>query len=234
MKFTYALTGWEGSASDAQIWGSAVATDLIIPPGTYLLADAGFLSCQELLVPYCGVRYHLAEWGWASLRYFSLLYTTFSEFYITRPANKEEVFNLCHAQARNVIERIFGVLKHRFWILLLGQGYSLKVQAQLPAALAAIHNFILHHDPNEGTIPGKTHAEHFNYASHAGDIAVRDYRNENVTSAEEDEVATNRRNTIAQQMWDSYQQVLLERAGDDEITDEFMEVDGYEDISDAD
>ena len=52
-----------------------------------------------------------------------------------------------------------------------------------------------------------------------------------VTSAEEDEVATNRRNAIAQQMWDSYQQVLLERAGDDEITDEFMEVDGYEDIS---
>lgn len=83
MRFTYALTGWEGSASDARIWESALGTDLRIPPGTFLLADAGFPHCQELLVPYRGVRYHLAEWGRANLRYFSLLYVYihFPDFY---------------------------------------------------------------------------------------------------------------------------------------------------------
>ena len=30
----------------------------------------------------------------------------------SRPANKEELFNLCHASAWNVVERIFGILKH--------------------------------------------------------------------------------------------------------------------------
>ena len=61
--FTYALTGWEGSASDARIYGDAVSSDLHIPAGKYLLADAGFPLCSKLLVPFRGVRYHLAEWG---------------------------------------------------------------------------------------------------------------------------------------------------------------------------
>jgi hypothetical protein len=67
--FTYALTGWEGSASDARIYHNAVERqDLKIPDGCYLLADAGFPHCKQLLVPYRGVRYHLAEWGRAQLR----------------------------------------------------------------------------------------------------------------------------------------------------------------------
>jgi hypothetical protein len=66
--FTYVLTGWEGSATDARIWADAIAHDLIIPEGWYLLADAGFPHCKQLLVPYRGVRYHLAEWGQVRLR----------------------------------------------------------------------------------------------------------------------------------------------------------------------
>jgi len=37
--------------------------NLTIPEGQYYLADAGFGVCDALLVPYRGVRYHLAEWG---------------------------------------------------------------------------------------------------------------------------------------------------------------------------
>ena len=37
-----------------------------------------------------------------------------SDIYQYSPANEEELFNLCHASAHNVIEHIFGVLKHRF------------------------------------------------------------------------------------------------------------------------
>jgi len=44
-------------------------TDFTIPPGKVYLADAGFAACDELLVPYRGVRYHLAEWGWANVMY---------------------------------------------------------------------------------------------------------------------------------------------------------------------
>jgi DDE superfamily endonuclease len=66
--FTYALTGWEGSAADARVYADAIQSDLKIPDGWYLLADAGFPHCKELLVPYRGVRYHLQEWGKANVR----------------------------------------------------------------------------------------------------------------------------------------------------------------------
>ena len=68
LRFTYALTGWEGSASDSRIFGDACARNLEIPEGQYLLGDLGFPSKPSLLVPYRGVRYHLAEWGRANLR----------------------------------------------------------------------------------------------------------------------------------------------------------------------
>ena len=68
-KFIYSYTGWVGSATDAQIFEAAQANGLVIPAGKYLLADAGFPLRDGLLTPYCGVRYHLAEWGRAKLRY---------------------------------------------------------------------------------------------------------------------------------------------------------------------
>jgi hypothetical protein len=68
LQFTYCLMGWEGSAADAQVYDDARSKDLHIPNGKYYLADAGFPSCPQLLIPYHGPRYHLAEWGRASVR----------------------------------------------------------------------------------------------------------------------------------------------------------------------
>ena len=68
MKFCYILAGWEGSASDSHIYEEAWRGTLAIPPGQHLLADAGFPICDALLVPYCGVCYHLREWGAANVR----------------------------------------------------------------------------------------------------------------------------------------------------------------------
>ena len=68
MRFVYSLCGWEGPAADARVYEDAISTDLVIPEGKYYLADAGFPSCNQLLIPYRGVRYHLAEWGRAGLR----------------------------------------------------------------------------------------------------------------------------------------------------------------------
>ena len=69
LRFTYVLSGWEGSAADALIFHNAQQTDFPVPNGKYYLADAGFPLCPELLVPYRSVHYHLAEWGRARIRY---------------------------------------------------------------------------------------------------------------------------------------------------------------------
>ena len=63
-----------------------------------------------------------------------------------RPHTKEEPLNLWHTSTHNVIEWIFGVLKHKFQILLITPEYSLEIQAHI---LAAIHNFICHHELGE-------------------------------------------------------------------------------------
>lgn len=62
-RFAHLLPGWEGSASDGALWLDARGHDLRIKPGNYYLGDAGFLSCDSLLVPYRAVRYHLKEWA---------------------------------------------------------------------------------------------------------------------------------------------------------------------------
>ena len=53
----------------------------------------------------------------------------YTSFIYNRPTTKEELFNLRHASAHNVIECIFGVLKRRFRILHLAPEYDMEVQA---------------------------------------------------------------------------------------------------------
>jgi hypothetical protein len=55
MQFTYVLTGWEGSATDAQVWYDALAKGFTVPEEFYYLADGGYPHCKELLVPFHGV-----------------------------------------------------------------------------------------------------------------------------------------------------------------------------------
>jgi hypothetical protein len=62
-----------------------------------------------------------------------------------RPANPKELFNLRHASARNVIERVFGVMKNRFEILNRLPKYSKEIQFSIPVALLAVQNFIRRH-----------------------------------------------------------------------------------------
>jgi len=68
MRFTYILSGWEGSASDGLVFDDARRNDMPIPEGKYFLADAGFAASDALLIPYRGERYHLKEWGRVGLR----------------------------------------------------------------------------------------------------------------------------------------------------------------------
>jgi hypothetical protein len=126
MYFLYVLPGYEGSAADGSVFQEAFNWQFEVPRGKYYLGDAGYALQDTLLVPFRGVRYHLREQARSKLQ----------------PATPEEVFNLRHSQMRNVIERIFGVLKQRFQILAKPLEYSVDDQAKLVFALTALHNFI--------------------------------------------------------------------------------------------
>ena len=75
-----------------------------------------------------------------------------------------------HAQAQNCIERISGVVKKWFCILLLAPEYKKDKAPQscIPSALIAIHNFICHHDPDEEKWPGSAES----ILPHAGDTSI--------------------------------------------------------------
>ena len=129
------------------------------------MANVGFLSCDILLVLYCGIRYHLKKWEQVSLQYaYLLLYNIFLLKYSHfRLCDARELFNLCHAKLHNVIEHIFGVSKHCFKILNIAPEYPFKIQCKLPPALCALHNFIQIQDPLDDAY----NAYNLNYVSYS-------------------------------------------------------------------
>lgn len=129
MAFFYVLPSWEGLAHDARVLKYAFENDPSFPspsPTSVYLADAGYSLKPGILVPCKKVRYHLRERAQASLQ----------------PKTKEELFHLRHAQLRNVIEDIFGVLKTRFRILDTPPQYHFDIQRKLILVLCALHKFI--------------------------------------------------------------------------------------------
>ncbi|ETV90089.1 hypothetical protein H310_15078 [Aphanomyces invadans] len=112
LEFTYVLSGWEGTANDGKVCCDALGKGLTMSENKLDILDAGFALTMKCLTPYRGTRYHLKEYGSGRLR----------------PQNKEELFNLRHAQVRNCIERIFGVLKMRFPVLSHGVRYDYEFQ----------------------------------------------------------------------------------------------------------
>lgn len=138
-----------------------------------------------------------------------------------RPVNKEELFNLRHASARNVIERIFGVVKRRFRILLISPEYSIDIQARIPTALCALHNYIRAHDPDEGPLP---HIPVVNDNHHDTFPAPPGHADTDNSGAAPIHTNTNNlRDQIATQMWEDYQNYLYERDLMD--VDQFLESD---------
>lgn len=138
--------------------------------------------------------------------------------------------------AWNVIERIFGVLKHHFRILILSPKYNLQVQAQIPAALCTIHNFICYHDADEGPLQDETDGtagldddDEPADTVQTADVPPR----HDVHGAHQMSVT---HNDIASAMWDQYQQVMhewLEELADDEdleIDDLLPELDEGKDV----
>ena len=126
MLFTFVHAGWEGSAHDMRVKDDAVRNGYLQREGKYTLGDAGISLSPYCLNPYRAVRYHLRESARSGLR----------------PENFKELFNLRHAMLRNVIERVFGVLKMRFPILNNMQAYDFAFQVKLVMICFMLHNFI--------------------------------------------------------------------------------------------
>jgi hypothetical protein len=112
---------------------------------------------------------------------------------------------------------MFGILKNWFQILQHNPHLTLKLQAHLPAALAAVHNVIQKYDPSEIE-------DHIKKLEEAEDteflIDESDLQGEEGTEGElaqgplkqaEKQAADKRRDNIAEHMWIQYQQVLKER-----------------------
>ena len=119
----------------------------------------------------------------------------------SRPKNYKELFNLRHAQARNVIERIFGILKKRFDVLVSTPEYGQLFQAKLVQALMVIHNFIRVHDPHDKPdLEDDEDEEDDDF----GDLQSHVSRAERTRAAQ-------RRDKIALAMWDDYKRVRRHR-----------------------
>ena len=90
------------------------------------LGDVGYSNSEFVIAPYRSVRYHLKEQRQANRKL----------------ENVKELFNLRYSSLRNVIKRIFGVLK-RQWKILRGKGceYSINIQVDLFYALISLYNF---------------------------------------------------------------------------------------------
>ncbi|KAL5701358.1 hypothetical protein ACHQM5_026703 [Ranunculus cassubicifolius] len=159
MKFTYILAGWEGSAHDTRLLRSAMThrrDKLKVPKDKYYLGDAGFPLVPGFLVPYRGVRYHLAEQEGNT------------------PQTAKELFNLRHSSLRNVIERSFGLLKKRFAYLRTSPFYGVDTQVNLIIACCILHNFLRCEDPEDvgsewADPPQEGHEE---VASQTSDVAT--------------------------------------------------------------
>lgn len=142
MLFTYVLAGWEGSAADITVLSYARDIEGFgrnLLKGKYYVADAGYISSDMTILLFAGgVRYHLKEW----LQPIVAATRTGKLQTDLRPTDEKELFNLRHSSLRNVVERVFGVLKNRFHILEKRAKYSMHTQIQLVYALVALHNFI--------------------------------------------------------------------------------------------
>lgn len=137
----------------------------------------------------------------------------------------KELYNLRHASARNVVERIFGVIKARWSILTRPPHYNMHVQAKIPAALVALHNFILDHDTTdldrwivdeqaEDLLPGNRRAAPVDFGQLSTAQAI---------SNTEKRRAGIKRDELAQTMWDDYEQYLADRMDVDDNYNNYIE-----------
>ncbi|GAB4846805.1 hypothetical protein Ancab_039809 [Ancistrocladus abbreviatus] len=178
MEFVYVLPGWEGSTHDGRVLQNAISRPhgLRVPQGCYYLVDGGYSNSEGFLAPYRGQRYHLKEWS------------------DQQPQSVEEYFNMKHARARNVIERCFGLLKGRWSMLRSPSFFPIRTQGRIVMACCLLHNLIRRYMPTDPLEEEEVINE--------DDDDIDDV--EFITTIETSNYWTTFRNTIAQNMFNSW------------------------------
>lgn len=99
LRITYVLSGVEGVENDSSVFQLAKSEyRFSIPAGKYVLGDAGYAMGDQVITPHAGHKYHLPAWKKSK----------------REPANAQENFNHSHSSLRMAVERVFGVMKHRY------------------------------------------------------------------------------------------------------------------------
>lgn len=122
----------------------------------------------------------------------------------------QELFNLRHASARNCVERIFGILKNRWRILLIPSSYPMSVQAQVVTGLCALHNFIRYCDPHELRGFNSISQSYNECFGVAVEVPQAELGSGHVSAAEKTRSEVFR-DAVAEEMWAQYQSELLRR-----------------------
>lgn len=124
---------------------------------------------------------------------------------LSRPGNYEELYNLRHASLQNVIEWIFGVCKRCFWLMAAAAEYALPIQTKIPAAIAALHNFIRTWDPDDlATEDGDSDDNAADNGGNHPNIPITPENLGGHISAAEKTRASAKRDEIAKAMWADY------------------------------
>lgn len=203
LKFHYVLAGWEGSAVDLRVLVSALTrrNKLQVPEGKFYLVDTKYANMPGFIAPYPGVPYHSnQEFG--------------NGFY---PQDAKELFNHRHSLLRNATDRIFGALKARFPIIMSAPPYPLQTQVKLVVAACAIHNYIAREKPDDW-IFNQYHDKEtgpqmeqpalpppaFETEQPATTMHVETHALEGVYEPEKLKIASQLRDSIADEMWNDY------------------------------
>lgn len=115
------------------------------------------------------------------------------------PQNAEELFDMRHSQLRNVIERIFGVMKARYKIITYPRPFRMKSQVRVVAALCVLHNILDDFNEEEDSAVDNAPIAAPEDES-ASDVSDHIYS----ISTTDVQQAARKRNDIAQAMWNDY------------------------------
>ncbi|KAL7608973.1 hypothetical protein Lser_V15G11969 [Lactuca serriola] len=80
--------------------------------------------------------------SWEEITHDSRVRYSLGDFRQRRALTSKEKFNHVRAKLRNIIERVFGILKARFPILKMMASFSLVTQRNITLACFTFHNFI--------------------------------------------------------------------------------------------
>jgi hypothetical protein len=113
------------------------------------------------------------------------------------------LYNLRHASLRNVVERVFGVVKKRFPGISHGIQYSLEFQVKFIYSVCALHNWINGHRTNKDELYQLAYNDFLSGENRDSDAVPGLNIMSNFSELPSD-FAVNKRQIIATELWDQY------------------------------